>query len=100
MTCKNRGKISAAKIAKISAVSAVSNSARRKSHPFSRGGKAVVDSPSPVAEMAYVVTKALERRAAEEIVEEEQKSQPASKKSPAKPAKKAATKIVKKAKKR
>ena len=46
--------------------------------------------PSPVAEMAYVVTKALERQAAEEVVEEEQKPQPsAAKKSPAKPAKKA-----------
>ena len=44
--------------------------------------------PAPVAEMAYVVTKALERQAAEEVVEEEEK--PATKKA----AKKA---VVKKA---
>jgi len=40
--------------------------------------------PSPVAEMAYVVTKALERQAAEEVTEEEPKSQPAPRKAPAK----------------
>jgi 3-dehydroquinate dehydratase/shikimate dehydrogenase len=50
--------------------------------------------PSPVAEMAYVVTKALERRAAEEV-EEEPPTPP--KKAVPKPAKKAVTKIVKKA---
>ncbi len=48
--------------------------------------------PSPVAEMAYVVTKALERRAAEEVEEE---PEPAPKKAPAKPAKKAVKKVVK-----
>ncbi len=53
--------------------------------------------PSPVAEMAYVVTKALERRAAEEAVEE---PEPGPKRASAKPVKKAATKIIKKAKKR
>jgi 3-dehydroquinate dehydratase/shikimate dehydrogenase len=50
--------------------------------------------PSPVAEMAYVVTKALERRAAEDV-EEEPPTPP--KKAVPKPAKKAVTKIVKKA---
>lgn len=50
--------------------------------------------PSPVAEMAYVVTKALERRAAEEIEEE---PEPAPKRASAKPARKVPAKIVKKA---
>ncbi len=49
--------------------------------------------PSPVAEMAYVVTKALERRAAEEVEEE-----PAP--APKKMANKAANKVVKKAAKK
>ena len=40
--------------------------------------------PAPVAEMAYVVTKALERQAAQEVVEEEEKPAP----------KKAAKKVV------
>ncbi len=53
--------------------------------------------PSPVAEMAYVVTKALERRAAEEV-EEEAPAPP--KKAPTKPAKKAVKKAIKAAKKR
>jgi 3-dehydroquinate dehydratase/shikimate dehydrogenase len=61
--------------------------------------------PSPVAEMAYVVTKALERRAAEGVVEE---PAPAAKKPGTKaakaPAKKPVTapakKAVKSAKKR
>ncbi len=53
--------------------------------------------PAPIAEMAYVVTKALERRASEEAVEElpaptkKSAAKPAAKpKSPAKPAKKSA----------
>jgi 3-dehydroquinate dehydratase/shikimate dehydrogenase len=40
--------------------------------------------PAPVAEMAYVVTKALERQAAQEVVEEDEKPAP----------KKAAKKVV------
>jgi 3-dehydroquinate dehydratase/shikimate dehydrogenase len=51
--------------------------------------------PSPIAEMAYVVSKALERHAAEEVGEE---PEPTPKKTAAKTiVKKAATKIVKKA---
>ncbi len=51
--------------------------------------------PSPIAEMAYVVSKALERQAAEEVGEE---PEPTPKKTAAKTiVKKAATKIVKKA---
>jgi len=53
--------------------------------------------PSPIAEMAYVVSKALERQAAEEVGEE---PEPAPKKVPSKPAKKAVKKAVKAAKKR
>ena len=53
--------------------------------------------PSPIAEMAYVVTKALERQAAEEVGEE---PEPPPKKATSKPAKKAVKKAVKAAKKR
>ena len=53
--------------------------------------------PSPVAEMAYVVTKALERRAAEEFVEE---PEPAAKKPAKKAVKAPAKKAAKSAKKR
>jgi 3-dehydroquinate dehydratase/shikimate dehydrogenase len=53
--------------------------------------------PSPIAEMAYVVSKALERQAAEEVGEE---PEPPPKKAASKPAKKAVKKAVKAAKKR
>jgi 3-dehydroquinate dehydratase/shikimate dehydrogenase len=53
--------------------------------------------PSPIAEMAYVVSKALERQAAEEVGEE---PEPPPKKATSKPAKKAVKKAVKAAKKR
>jgi 3-dehydroquinate dehydratase / shikimate dehydrogenase len=54
--------------------------------------------PAPIAEMAYVVTKALERRAAEEPVEEPTSpaKNAATKKSPAKAAKKPAKALLKK----
>jgi 3-dehydroquinate dehydratase/shikimate dehydrogenase len=48
--------------------------------------------PSPIAEMAYVVTKALERRAANEIEEE---PEPAPRRAATKPARKTVTKAVK-----